>query len=333
MGTLMQEDYQNKRLVVYRDENYHRSWVSAEASRKIIEYLSSEERKEKRFEVLDAEGLKTWIEKRLGKKDTYGSCIVFSQDMVPEELAPDCSPSIILRAYLDAGGRIIWIGEIPFYYKGRRFKEVANLTSEEIEKNKDKIFVEWGPAGVFSILGLNVEFNYSPTSKVEITRKGRKWGLRKENRWYGTRPIVKSGRATKVLAQSSAKRYRPPELIRPEEKQPPILTSLAAILSLVYTIITIILGILTGFSSFYTITTGFELPLALLTFFLGSMFVGILVHRMWRRLRKKRYANAWVDNFNSNFPSSGFVRVWDYIIYDVDEGMLEDLLALSTYTL
>jgi hypothetical protein len=212
-------------------------------------------------------------------------------------------------------------------------RNLKSLSTEKTEKNKDKIWDEWGPAGIFSILGLDAEFNYSPVGKVEITRAGKKWGIREENRWYGTRPVLKSGRSTKVLAQSSAKRYRIPELIKPDEKQQPILASLTTILGLVYTITAILLGVLTGFSSFYAITSGFELPLILLTSFLATLFVGVLVNYLWKRFRKRKYANAWVENFNKDFPLSGFVRIWDYIIYDLDEKMLEDLFTIATYGL
>jgi hypothetical protein len=86
-GKLMQdEDFLDKRLVVYEDDNYHRSWISVGASSRIVGYLSSEKRKEK-FEVLDAREPKIWIEERLRRKDSSNSCVVFAQDMVPDILA------------------------------------------------------------------------------------------------------------------------------------------------------------------------------------------------------------------------------------------------------
>jgi hypothetical protein len=320
-------------FVVYNDENYHQSWVYPEATRKIVNYLSSDERKDKKFEVLDAKKLTQWIKARIEAKDANKTCIVFSQDMVPNVLAPDYSPSIILRTYLDAGGRIVWIGDVPFFRKGKPYTNLSRLKPGEIEKHKEEIWDEWGIAGIFSILGLNVEFNYSPIDKVEITDMGKKWGLREENRWYGTRPIMEKGKEVKVLAQSSAKRYKQPELIKPEEKQPSVLTSITGILSLIYTLITISLGIATGFSSFYAIATGFELPLLILTLFLGALFVGALVHSVLRKFRRKKYANAWIKNFNNSSPDSGFARIWDFIIYDLDESMLKDLFTLSIYNL
>jgi len=273
------------------------------------------------------------MEERLKKQDAHKTCVVFSQDMVPNILAPDYSPSIILRTYLDEGGRIVWLGEIPFYRKGKPFKNLKNLKSEEIENKKKEIFDEWGSVGVFSILGLTTEFNYSPTAKVEITERGKKWGLSEENRWYGTRPIMEGKRDVQILAQSSAKRYRTPDLLKPEEKQPSVLKEITGILSIISTIITVALGIATGFSSFYAITTDFELPILFLTLFFGTLFAGTVIRTLIKRFRRKKYANAWVKHFNKDFPYSGFVRIWDHIIYDVNDSMLEELIEVSTYNL
>lgn len=325
------EDFLNKRFIVYFDEKYHHSWIYPEVTKKIIKYFSSEERKDKKFEILDAQKVNRWIIERIKKNDAYKSCIVFSQDMVPEVLAPDYSPSIILRTYLDRGGRIIWIGDIPFYRKGKPYKDLIKLQPEEIEKNKNQIWDEWGIAGIFSILNLNVEFNYSPTAKVEITELGKQWGLKPEHSWYGTRPVTDPSNSIKILAQSSAYRYKPPELIKPEEKQQSTWRNILEIFLLINTTLTIILGVAAGISSVATVTSGFPLPLLILSAFLIVSFISSLSGHIFRRFRRKKYASAWIMNFNKKFPNSGFIRMWDYIIYDIEEDMLDDLFTISTY--
>jgi hypothetical protein len=322
-----------KRFVVYHDENYHRGYVYPEATKKIIDFLSSPDRKEKTFVALNATDLNQWIQTRIKRKDAGKTCIVFSQDMVPGVLAPDFSQSVILRRYLDSGGRIVWIGDVPFFTKGKFYANLKNLKPDEIEKRRDEIWKEWNVNGIFSILGLSAEFNNSPEDKVTITELGKEWGLRDENKWYGTRPVIKN-KTLKTLAETSANRFQGPELIKPEEKPQSLIASMMAMLSMINVFLMLFLGIATGFSSFYTVATGYQLPFLIVTYFLAISFLGILVLSILQRIRrKKKYPSAWIKNFNSEFPDSGFVRIWDYIIYDLEEPALVDLFRVATHRL
>jgi hypothetical protein len=315
-------DFSQKKYIVYYDENYHSSWIYPTATKKIVNYLTSEERGEKKFTKLSAKKLRKWMEITIEEKRANETVTVISQDIIPDVLAEDFSPSIILRSYLDAGGRIVWIGNIPFWLQGKDKRQI---------KETEQPWVEWGFMGIFSILGLNAEFNYSPANRVTITREGEAWKLRKENSWYGTRPIREGRETVKVLAESSAKRPKMPQLLQTKEKEKiSVINFLSEIFSLLSLIITVIFAIASAVSSyFYTVQLEFQYLTIAIIFAILAMTLG--VPKIYRKVRPKKYANAWIKNFNPSFPNSGFVRIWDCQLYDVTQGMLEDLFAVATH--
>lgn len=238
-------------------------------------------------------------------------------------MVPDFSPSIILRSYLDAGGRIVWMGNIPFWLQGKDKRRI---------KEGEQSWVEWRFYGIFSILGLNAEFNYSPQDRVAITDEGETWKLRKENRWYGTRPIREGKESVKVLAESSANKFALPELLEVEEKKPPLINYFSKFFSLLDTlssIIKFVLMIIAALSSLIYLTVQSELIWLINAIVIGSIFCYSLIRT--RTIKLKKYANAWIKNFNPSFPDSGFVRIWDCQLYDVTKSMLEDLFAVATH--
>jgi hypothetical protein len=333
-------------FALYFDECYHYSWIYPSARKKIMDYFTSGARGIKKFEVFDAEKLKVWMIKRIEDGDACKTVILFSQDMVPEIITPDFSPSVLLRTYLDSGGRIVWIGDVPFFRQGKYCRFLKNkLLSAE---TKDIPWVEWGISGLFSILGVNVEFNYSPNEKVEITSEGNEWGLRNESKWYGTRPISEEEKGIKVLAKSSAKRLKPSELLKPEEKKS-IFDTFSDAVNKISVLSGIILSFITALIAYFSVVGQTQLPSWLGEFskYLPveilpvSIFVVLVVfsislpriyekYRLWRR---KKYPNAWIKNFNEKYPYSGFVRLWDQQLYDVKDEALEDLFAVSTFKL
>jgi hypothetical protein len=44
-----------------------------------------------------------------------GSICFFARDIVPETVAAVCSPDALLVQYMRAGGRVVWVGDMPFY--------------------------------------------------------------------------------------------------------------------------------------------------------------------------------------------------------------------------
>ena len=61
--------------------------------------------------------LKQWLEANTEESTASRSALVFAQDLVPSELCPSASANNPVREYLDSGGRIVWIGDVPFWSK------------------------------------------------------------------------------------------------------------------------------------------------------------------------------------------------------------------------
>jgi hypothetical protein len=99
--------------VAYRDPKYTTSWITHDQSASLAELLQ-----ENKFEVLGADALLDWMETRVGE---YGnSLVVFLQDVVPHSLMAPADSDALIRRYLDSGGTVIWIGDTPFFYPGRK---------------------------------------------------------------------------------------------------------------------------------------------------------------------------------------------------------------------
>ena len=89
------------------------------------------------YEILNADQLKTWMMARIADKKL--SVVVMTQDAAPDTVAETMSATCTLRKYLDAGGKIVVYGDIPFYYQSNA--SAANTT--------------WGDSGAPAILGFN----------------------------------------------------------------------------------------------------------------------------------------------------------------------------------
>ena len=70
------------------------------------------------YEVLNADQLKTWMDARI--HDGVTSVIVFCKDVAPETVGETNTTDCTLRKYLDAGGKIVLCGDIPFWNQGHR---------------------------------------------------------------------------------------------------------------------------------------------------------------------------------------------------------------------
>jgi hypothetical protein len=66
-----------------------------------------------------------------------------------------------LRKYLDAGGKVVWYADIPFYYQG----------------HSDGTQTTWGGDGQVNILGIGGVDRWDTNETVTITLNGASWGL------------------------------------------------------------------------------------------------------------------------------------------------------------
>jgi hypothetical protein len=144
--------YHHVTKVVYYDSSYATQWVHAESARQTRDFFV------KRFFIKkDAQQLRNWIEQileevYLGENRVSKSLIVFAQDVVPETVAEVPNKSCLLRKYLEAGGRIVWKGDIPFWYQAKSGGA------------KD----EWGlqgPLGVLDVDYTNHDFAWVPSTE------------------------------------------------------------------------------------------------------------------------------------------------------------------------
>jgi hypothetical protein len=121
------------------------------------------------YTILNANELKTWMNARIADKKL--SVVVFTQDVVPDTVGETMSSSCTIRKYLDAGGKVVWYADWPFYYQG-----TATNT-----------MVTWAGAGATSVLGFNASTGPNDSYNVVVfTADGIKWGLTQT--WQSRRP-------------------------------------------------------------------------------------------------------------------------------------------------
>lgn len=156
--------------IVYHDESYPSSWISKEWSNEITTALN-----DRGFDEKNATELREWLMDRLDEKETHESVVVFSQDMIPDTLLSSLnSPNDLIRKYLDYGGRVVWIGDIPFWSKGHPISTG--------EKSREEI---WMHGTHYAMLGVQplIAESSSPCKWVVG------WNKKIKSRWYSHRPI------------------------------------------------------------------------------------------------------------------------------------------------
>jgi len=172
-------------IVCYRDDDYTTSWIPHSLANKIALAL-----KEKLgIKIKRAGELKEWILETM-ENDPSSTAVVFAQDVCPDTVFDRDTPEALIRLYVDHGGNVIWIGDIPFYYRGRKGK----LKPKELEE-KDR-----GLISSMNLLGVVPLMTFTPTNVVEITDDGRILGL--HHRWQSHRPIYYPGKDIRILAKS-----------------------------------------------------------------------------------------------------------------------------------
>ncbi|KPK37497.1 MAG: hypothetical protein AMJ65_14430, partial [Phycisphaerae bacterium SG8_4] len=111
------------------------------------------------YEILDADQLKAWMDAHI--PNGKGSVVVFCKDAVPDTVAETMSATCTLRQYLDAGGKIVWQADIPFYY----------MTTA------GGVNTTWGDGGAPAILGFNTSSVARDVGGSTITDEGIEWGI------------------------------------------------------------------------------------------------------------------------------------------------------------
>jgi hypothetical protein len=92
--------------VVYFDPRYRPAWNSACA--RLAEKLEA-----RGFAIVDAPALSSWMRARIAAA-APGSVCVMALDMFPDTVFESAHASCTARRYMEAGGRIVWAGSMPF---------------------------------------------------------------------------------------------------------------------------------------------------------------------------------------------------------------------------
>ncbi len=154
--------------VAYWDENYPTHWIALADTTTIRDALEAAG-----YTIVNADELKTWMDARIA--DRRLSVVVFCMDVGPETVLETNTADCTLRKYLDAGGKVVFYGDIPFYNQGNPGGGETN----------------WGTGGSQGILGFNAAGGtWDVGGMVTITDEGAKWGLTEA--WASVRPAAAS---------------------------------------------------------------------------------------------------------------------------------------------
>ncbi len=319
------------KLIVYYDDNYPTHWISRQQSKRITNYFRN-----RNFKECNAEELSKFVEKSIDEDSCWQSVILFSQDVVPETVCHLPFPSSLIRNYLDHGGTIVWIGDIPFFYIGlnpsRARSKHQKLSDKDLTRqstfrdNAGKLANTIGRSGCFATLGtIPIWLNY-PVSKVNITKKGRKSGL--QTPWYSNRPILirgsnLRGKKPVVLAESKPRYLRRLEKSvlsdEPERKIP-----FAGFFDFMSRLIGLVPALITTITAILSLLAGFERVVSSSLIFASGLFL-IAYIGYWFFWSREKLASAWFKNFDEKHPTSGFIRLWDVIPHRITDKMLEEL--------
>lgn len=151
-------------LVVCRDGRFRQFWLPWDAASLIASDLQV--RGAAVRNVPDTVAFMEWVIQQ-GVSDTT---VVLAIDAIPDAMAATMDSNALVRRYVDAGGRFVWLGDFHLYYRGYADWNVDVL----------------GTAGANAILGFPGDWaNGEP---ITLTNKASEWGLR--NVWTSNRPVL-----------------------------------------------------------------------------------------------------------------------------------------------
>lgn len=153
------------RLAVYRDDGMASlsTWGRRETHLRAAEYFERIG-----YEPLDTADLRAFLEARVG--DRTPSVVVFGIDALPRAVADPADPaSSLLRRYLDAGGKAVWLSPYPPLALVRR---PDDPTRADMDRDRAR-----------RLLGVDHRAWNGDAYGVRVTDAGRRWGL--ETWWVG----------------------------------------------------------------------------------------------------------------------------------------------------
>lgn len=144
---------------VYWEATEGFKWFSEDTDKRWRDVLMAED-----YALLHATELARFMNARI--TDQQASVIVFAANRVPLSVVADTSETALIRRYLDAGGKVAWLGAPPMAYK-------RNWDTEQV------IEINFSP--LKQIFGIQypegIAAAYGTFTRAEVTHEGRTWGL------------------------------------------------------------------------------------------------------------------------------------------------------------
>lgn len=176
---------QMKEKVVYYDKRHDSSGVRN--LDELLTFLNS-----RGFITKDADELKSWMQEKI-TNGADGTVSIVAMGMVPDSITENPESQCTLKRYLVAGGRVIWIGDVPFYYQSYIDKASVHRWGKEFAKPGSAVF------------GIKVDkWNLHVDHGTTITEIGKRWGMQVVD--AAVRPIQKES-ATLIFSEVSGAPY------------------------------------------------------------------------------------------------------------------------------
>ncbi len=133
------------------------------------------------YQVLDTDGLLDFMERQV--REGGRSVVVFSVDRVPAKVGAEAADTVLFRRYMNAGGRVVWLGYPPF-------SVVFDTTTGQP--------TDVDPARSTAVLGVSHDDATVDEYPSWPTKEGRAWGM---HAWTIDRLGVSPGDVSLVLAR------------------------------------------------------------------------------------------------------------------------------------
>jgi hypothetical protein len=275
------------------------TWIGRDNAKIISDYFEG-----KSFRRKNSAQLGRWMNGIITSGRAGGAILTFAQDVAPYDVFDELSSNCLIRQFLDHGGTVLWLGDIPFYYRTKWNSEQKSFIREDVAP---------GSIHYLQILGV-IPVSIIVASRYDLTRKGKKLGLKTP--WPSLRPIVfpsqiESDRTRFV--NFIRRRYEFLQLAHVEGVGVPSLRPLAR----------------TGHVRRFLDLLGTSSVKA------GPLEISAVDEKKVSPQDTKsdiefstKYLSGWIKTFNSSSKGSGFIRLWDFSPRVITNAMLDELFSV-----
>jgi len=144
--------------VVYYDQRYDTAWVSNVDT--LVSFLSK-----RGFVVKDADSVKSWMVDKI-KNGADGTVCILAMGIVPDTITETMDQQCTFRKYMEAGGRIVWVGDIPLFYRAFAVQLC-------------KIWGMEGDDPRLAVLGIRMGARNLVENQAALTDNAAQWGMQR----------------------------------------------------------------------------------------------------------------------------------------------------------